>query len=85
MTRVPTTASTKDWLGSGTIMPFPIPTGTQTLSSRPSEEDDEPSPDAEKTLRESSKEEHRKESAPSDRLAGHERFDIKPPERHPGA
>ena len=62
MTWPPSTATTKDWLGDGMIMPFPIPTETQTLSSSSSDKDDS-SPDTEKTSRETSNQEQ-KMSAP---------------------
>ena len=39
MTSVPTTVSTKDWLGRGKIMPFPIPSETEILSSSVDEEE----------------------------------------------
>ena len=51
MTSVPSTVSTEDWLGSGKITSFPIPTETQTLSS-PSEDEDVSPSDAERILRE---------------------------------
>ena len=56
MTSVPTTVSTEDWLGSGKITSFPIPTETQTLSS-PSENEEVFPSDAERMLRESSEDE----------------------------
>lgn len=56
MTKLPTTVSTKDWLGDGMIMPFPVPTETQTISSSSADEK-ETAPDDERMLRESSEEE----------------------------
>jgi hypothetical protein len=56
MTSVPSTVSTEDWLGSGKITSFPIPTETQTLSS-PSEDEDVSPSDAERILRESAENE----------------------------
>ena len=55
MTKVPSTATTKDWLGDGMIMPYPIPTETQTLPSH--SESGEVSPDVEEMRREVSDEE----------------------------
>ena len=43
MSSIPTTVSTEDWLGSGKISSFPIPTETQTLSSPSEDEDASPS------------------------------------------
>ena len=34
------TATTKDWLGDGMIVPFPIPSGAETLSSSEIEDGD---------------------------------------------
>ena len=45
MTSIPTTVSTKDWLGHGKIMPFPIPSETQEALSSATDEEEVTQPD----------------------------------------